>query len=207
MTSEQRNPKVDDYIAASETFARPVLAHLRDLIHRHCPEVAEAIKWGIPHFSYAGEIMCMLAAHSSHCSFTFWKEAIMTDPRLRANPGVPAVKRYMGKITSLGDLPDDTQLAAYLKEAMDLNEKGAKLPPREAKARQDIEIPERFAERLASKPAAQAVFESKSASFRKEYLTWIADAKTEGTRDKRIDEALAWIAEGKSRFWKYQKQR
>lgn len=207
MTSKQRNPKVDDYIATSEEFARPILAHLRDLIHRHCPDVVEAIKWGIPHFDYAGEMMCIFAAYKSHCSFTFWKEAIMSDARLRANPDLPAAKRYMGKITSLDDLPNDTQLAAYLKEAMDMNEKGIKLPPREAKTPQDIEIPDRFVERLASSPAAKAVFESKSASFRKEYLAWIADAKTEATREKRIDESLAWIAEGKGRFWKYQKQR
>jgi uncharacterized protein YdeI (YjbR/CyaY-like superfamily) len=202
MTTQNHDPAVDEYIANAQPFAQPILSHLRGLIHQHCPAVEEAIKWGLPHFDHAGEMMCILSSHKAHCSFSFWKESIMSDERLRANPELPAAKRFMGRITSLADLPGDEVLGALLQEAVALNEKGVKLPPREPKTPQDIAIPEAFAEQLAADPAAKAVFESKSPSFRKDYLVWITDAKTDATRDKRIAESLAWIAEGKGRFWR-----
>ena len=89
---------------------------------------------------------------------------------------------------------------------MALNENGVKL---EVKPKADkptvIEIPDYFSEKLAANPAAKEIFETKSASFRKDYLVWITDAKTEATRQKRMEESLEWIAEGKARFWKYEK--
>jgi len=69
----------------------------------------------------------------------------------------------------------------------------------------DLAMPDAFRERPDADPAAKAGFEGKPPSFRKEYLAWIADAKTDATRDKRIAEAMEWIAQGKGRFWKYQK--
>jgi uncharacterized protein YdeI (YjbR/CyaY-like superfamily) len=68
-----------------------------------------------------------------------------------------------------------------------------------------IEVPDYFSEKLAANPKAKEIFETKSASFRKNYLVWISDAKSEATRQKRMEESLAWIAEGKGRFWQYEK--
>ncbi|MDB5673233.1 MAG: hypothetical protein JWM65_215 [Sphingomonas bacterium] len=200
------NPKIDSYLANAEEFARPILTHLRALLHATCPDVVEEIKWGIPHFDYRGEMMCIFAAHQRHCSFTFWKDALMDDARLRANGDLPAAKRFMGKLTRLADLPPDNQLTGWIREAMSLNERGIKLPPRKSESpKPAVGIPEAFAQQLSANPAVKAIFDDKSASFQKEYNVWIGDAKTDATRDKRIEEALAWIAEGKGRFWKYAK--
>jgi uncharacterized protein YdeI (YjbR/CyaY-like superfamily) len=111
----------------------------------------------------------------------------------------------LGKMTLLSDLPSDKQLVAYIKEAMALNENGVKLAPRKSEKPKDIAIPNYFAKELAAKPKAKKIFDSKSDSFRKDYLVWITDAKTETTRQKRIEESMEWIAEGKGRFWKYEK--
>jgi uncharacterized protein YdeI (YjbR/CyaY-like superfamily) len=205
MSATQRNPKIDAYEAKLESFAKPMLAHLRELLRATCPEVTEEIKWGIPHFDYRGEMMCIFAGYKSHCSFSFWKDSLMSDPRLKANGDLPAAKRFMGKLTKLSDLPPDSDLVAWVQEAMSLNERGVKLAPRPASAPKSVDIPEAFAARLAANRSAQAIFDSKSASFQKEYNVWIGEAKTDATRDKRIEEALAWIAEGKGRFWKYAK--
>ena len=203
------NPQFDEYQEAAPDFAKPIMAHLRKLIHKQCPEVVEEIKWGIPHFDYKSEMLCIFAAYKEHCSFTFWKESLMSDARLVANPDLKAAKRFMGKLTSLSDLPPDSELIAFVQEAMVLNDKGVKLAVRhDAKSAKaaEIVIPDAFAEQLSRHEQANEVFQSKSPSFRKEYVVWIADAKTDQTRQKRIDESLEWIAQGKGRFWKYEKK-
>lgn len=206
MPVPNHNPKVDAYLDAAEEFAKPIFVHLRGLLHATCPEVVEEMKWGIPHFDYRGEMMGIFAAYKKHCSFSFWKDSLMADARLKANSDLPAAKRFMGKLTTIADLPSDNDLIAWIREAMSLNERGVKLPPRQSDGpKKEVGIPDAFAERLAQAPAIRAIFEGKSASFQKEYNVWIGEAKTEATRDKRIDEALAWIAEGKGRFWKYAK--
>lgn len=42
---------------AAGEFAQPILRHLRALVHRACPEVEEAVKWGRPVFLYRGRIL------------------------------------------------------------------------------------------------------------------------------------------------------
>jgi uncharacterized protein YdeI (YjbR/CyaY-like superfamily) len=202
------NQQVADYIAKSPAFAQPILEHLLQLIHDTCPEVKETVKWGIPHLDYKGEMMCILAAYKQHCSFTFWKAPLMRDPRLQENAGLEASMRFMGKIKSLSDLPPDAELVAFIKEAMVLNENGIKLKPQKPDKPETVkvlEVPDYFAEKLAANPAAKEIFETKPSSFQKDYLIWIIDAKTEATRQARMEQSLAWITEGKGRFWKYQK--
>jgi uncharacterized protein YdeI (YjbR/CyaY-like superfamily) len=193
---------VDAYAMQSEDFAKPILKHLRTLIHAACPDVVEDIKYGIPHFSYGGDYLCIFAAYKSHCSITLYKDALMNDARLKANSALPAAKRFMGKLTSVADLPADSDLTSWIKEAMSLNEKGVKLPPRASRTPKEVVMHSTFAAKLKSNPEIKAIFEGKSPSFRKEYNVWIGDAKTDATRDKRIEEALSWIADGKGRFWK-----
>lgn len=197
--------KVDAYAEQAEDFAKPILAHLRALIHATCPDAVEEIKWGIPHFDYKGEMLCIFAAYKKHCSFSFWKEALMNDARLKQNSGLAAAKRFMGHLTTLADLPSDGELTGWIQEAMLLNERGVKLPPRKTEGPKEVGIPAGFAAALAGRPEVKAIFDGKSASFQKEYNVWIGEAKTEATRAKRIEESLSWIAEGKGRFWKYGK--
>jgi uncharacterized protein YdeI (YjbR/CyaY-like superfamily) len=199
------NPQVEEYIAKSADFAKLILKHLQQLIHETCPDVVDAIKWGIPHFDYKGEMMCILAAYKNHCSFTFWKADLMTDKRLKENSKLKADKRFMGKLKTLEDLPKDKELIAFIKEAMLLNAKGGKLIIPKSDKPKVIETPDYFLKELAKNPKAKAVFESKSSSFRKEYAKWLIDAKTEDTKEKRTEQALEWIAEGKGRFWQYTK--
>ncbi|KAB7530368.1 hypothetical protein F8C76_02335 [Flagellimonas olearia] len=199
------NPKVDDYIAASEDFAKPILEHWRQLVHTTCPDVEEAIKWGIPHFDYKGDFMCVMASYKNHCSFTFIKAELMNDPRLKESKGQKPIQRFLGKITAISGLPPEKEFRAMLKEAMTLNEKGIKINPKKSEKTKIIEVPDYFVKELEANPKAKEVFESKSPSFRKNYLVWITGAKTEGTRQQRIKQSLEWISEGKDRFWQYKK--
>ncbi|MBW4888492.1 YdeI/OmpD-associated family protein [Mucilaginibacter sp. HMF5004] len=199
------NPTVDVYIDKAAAFAKPILAHWRQLIHNTCPDVDEAIKWGFPHFDYKGDFMCVIAAYANHCSFTFLKAELMNDARLKESKALKPIKRFLGKVTNLSDLPADDEFIALIKEAMVLNEKGIKVIVQKTDKPKVLEMPDYFSEKLAANPIAKEVFENKSDSFRKDYIIWITDAKTDATRQKRMEEAIAWIAEGKARFWKYEK--
>jgi uncharacterized protein YdeI (YjbR/CyaY-like superfamily) len=200
----QPDPNVDKYISDSADFARPILEHWRQLVHATCPGVVEAIKWSIPHFDYQGDFMCVMTSYKSYCSFTFLKAPLMSDPRLSKSKEQKPVQRFLGKITKLSDLPADDEFIALLKEAMHLNESGAKLVRPKADPK-ELETPAYFLSQLDANPKAKEIFESKSPSFRKNYVVWITDAKTEATRQKRIDQSLEWIAEGKGRFWQSEK--
>ncbi len=201
------NSAVDAYIANSEDFAKPILEHWRQLIHENCPDAEETIKWSFPHFDYKDDNMFVVASYKNHCSFTFLKAELMTDPRLKANKNLKPIQGFLGKISKIGDLPPDGEFIAMLKEAMRLNEEGIKIKRNkpESDKPKALETPDYLLAALASTPKAKEVFESKSNSFRKEYIVWITDAKTDETRKKRISEALEWISEGKGRFWKHQK--
>jgi hypothetical protein len=70
-----KDPRIDAYIAKSAKFARPILKHLRALVHAGCPDVVETIKWSMPHFDYKG-VLCGMAAFKEHCAFGFWNRAL-----------------------------------------------------------------------------------------------------------------------------------
>jgi hypothetical protein len=199
------DPDVALYVAAMPDFARPIYGHLRQLIIQTCPDATVAIKWSHPHFALAGDHLCIFAAYPRHVSFTFYKQEVMTDPRLRANPGLPAAKRFMGQIKHLSDLPDNATLTAMLTEAAQLNMTSARLPDRAPQNPGPQDMHPAFAAALQANPAAQAVFAAKTESFCKDYHLWINSAKTNATRDARIAQAVGWIAEGKRRFWQYDK--
>jgi uncharacterized protein YdeI (YjbR/CyaY-like superfamily) len=201
-----KNEQVDAYIEKSAPFARPILKHVRSLVHRACPGVVEAIKWSFPNFNYKGSILCSMAAFKQHCTFGFWLSAQMQDPEnILATTGRDSMGN-LGHLRSVDDLPKDDILIQYLKHAMTLIESGVKLAKKQpAAAAKIIEIPDYFTNVLATNEKARLHFESFAYSHKKEYIEWISEAKTEATRNKRIATALEWIAEGKGRNWKYER--
>ena len=201
------NKSIDAYIAKSNDFAKPILNHLRELIHNACPDVEEKIKWSMPFFDYKGEMMCHMASFKQHCAFGFWKGSIMKDPVLRETAASEAAMGHLCRITSLKDLPPDKKIIAWIKEAMLLNDNGIKLPPKEKPgATKVLVVPDYFAKALSKNKKAKQMFDAFSPGKKKEYIVWITEAKTEDTRNKRMETAIEWIAEGKARNWKYEKK-
>ena len=202
----KKDPRIDAYISKSQEFAKPILEHLRGLVHKACPEVEETIKWGFPHFDYKG-IMCHMASFKQHCTFGFWKASLMKDKNLMANAKSESAMGHLGRITSLKDLPKDKVLISYIKEAKKLNDDGLSLPMESsAKEKKEIVVPEYFMKALKKNKASLKTFDNFSPSHRKEYIGWITEAKTDETRSKRIETAIEWLAEGKPRDWKYVKK-
>ena len=196
------DPWVDAYIERSAEFAQPILKHIRALVHEVCPDVEEKKKWSFPHFDYKG-MLCSMAAFKEHCAFGFWKQSLIeTD----AFPAERNAMGSFGRITKLADLPDDATMKKLIADAIKLNDAGIKVnKSTPAFEKKEPVIPGVLLEALAQNEKAAETFNAFPPSCRKEYAEWIADAKTDATRDKRLATTLEWLAEGKRRNWKYEK--
>ena len=196
----RRDPRVDAYIAKSADFAKPILEHIRAVVHEACPEVEETTKWSVPHFDYKG-MMCGMAAFKQHCTFGFWKGSLVLGGDKKDVDGMG----QFGKLQKVSDLPSKKVLKGYIKKAMQLNDEGVK-PERATRSKKpDIPVPDYMRAALRRNRKAQSTFDAFSPSHRREYIEWITEAKSDATRERRLETALEWLSEGKSRHWKYQR--
>ena len=67
------DPRIDAYIERQAEFARPILEHLRAILHAACPDGEETLKWSSPSFLYKGKILAGFAAFKAHATFGFWR--------------------------------------------------------------------------------------------------------------------------------------
>lgn len=197
----ERSPLVDAYIARSQPFARPILEHLRDVVHATCPEAVEEMKWSMPHFTYHG-MLAGMAAFKEHCTFGFWKGKLIMEQDEMSREAMG----HFGCIRRLDDLPSKRTLAGYVRKAMKLNEEGVKVPrkPRPGAAR-PVTVPDDLAAALRRNRKARIAFETFSPSHRREYIEWITEAKRAETRERRLATTIEWLEEGKPRHWRYAK--
>ena len=194
------DPRVDAYIKKAKPFAQPILNHLRELVHRAVPEVEETMKWSSPHFDYKG-MFCGIAAFKEHVGFGFWKAALL-EKHLPGPGGLSSAGQF-GKIASLADLPTDKELTRILKIAKKLNDDEVKAPPMRKGPRPALKAPADLLAALAKNKQARATFDGFPPGQRREYIAWVTEAKQAATRETRIKTAVAWMAEGKVRNWKY----
>ncbi|MEP6766075.1 MAG: YdeI/OmpD-associated family protein [Gemmatimonadaceae bacterium] len=200
----KHDKRFDLYIRNSAEFAQPILKHIREVMHEACPEVEETMKWSFPHFDYQG-VMASMGAYKAHATFGFWKGSLIVGSTEKSADA----HGQFGRLTTVKDLPSKKVLTGYIKQAMMLNEAGVKVvKPVKTAAKKSTtapKLPPAFAVALNANRKALDSFDAFSPSQRTEYSSWIADAKSDATRDRRLEQALEWIAEGKSRHWKYQK--
>jgi uncharacterized protein YdeI (YjbR/CyaY-like superfamily) len=183
------------------------MEHIRKLIHKTCTDVTETIKWGMPSFEYKGPFIGF-AAFKKHFALGFWKAALMKDSKILTGKDAKGSMGNLGRIESINDLPKDTVLVKWIKEAMKLNDDGVKFVRAEKPKheRKEYTMPDYFQKELNKNKKANQTFDGFSPSHKREYLEWIIEAKSVDTRNKRMETAIEWLTEGKSRNWKYQKK-
>ncbi len=208
MPEPQFDPRVDAYIEKSAPFAQPILTHLRELMHRACPRATEAMKWSMPFFLQQGIILANMAAFKQHCAFGFWgpeMKKVLDKDGLNSSEAMGT----LGRIASLKDLPSEKSLLAYMRHAADLVESGQRTKslerPKKPAKKKPVSVPPALAAALKKNKIAANAFAEFSPSCRREYCEWIAEAKRPETMQKRLQQAMALIAQGKPRNWKYEK--
>lgn len=195
----KKDPRVDVYIDRSQEFAKPILMHLRKLVHEACPDVNETLKWSMPAFEYKG-ILCGFAAFKQHATFGFWKHSLLNLDKQYENTAMGS----FGRLQSLKDLPSDAKIKKLIKEAMRLNDEGITVKRKPATQKKELVVPAVLLEALARNDKAADTFNNFPPSCKKEYVQWIEEAKTEPTREKRLATTIEWLSEGKRRNWKYE---
>ena len=201
LTMPSTDPRVDAYIAKSADYAKPILTRVREMVHAACPDVQETIKWGSPFFDYKGQMMCAIAAFKQHCALIFWKASLIDG----LPPNGDKSRGSFGRITSMKELPTKTQFNGFIKAAMKLNDAGITVKRPKAGSKPEAKVPKELAAALAKSKKATAAFEKFPPGQKREYCDWVSEAKREDTRAKRVAQAIEWIAEGKTRNWKYER--
>lgn len=196
--------RIDAYIDKAQPFARPILAHVRALVHKAVPDAEETIKWSMPHFVVNGKNLAGMAAFKAHASFGIW-HGLEPEAHAEKEGQKKEGMGSFGKLTSLNDLPDEKELIERLQKGADLIRSGAKTgTPKPKKAPKPLPAtPQDLQAALDHNAAAGAVWANFAPSHKREYIDWITEAKREETRTKRLAQAMEWIAEGKQRNWKY----
>jgi len=192
------DPRIDAYIAKAAPFAQPILTHIRERVHAVAPEAEETLKWSMPSFTVDGKILLSMAAFKAHATVGFWRGQ---DLGLEASHEAMG---QLGKLTSVADLPPDDEFDALIRKGVEL----ARTAPAPRKTKHEpkpapVMHPD-FVKALAANPNAKAVLDGFPPSAQRDYLEWIAEAKQDATRAKRIATAVEWLSEGKRRHWKYQ---
>jgi uncharacterized protein YdeI (YjbR/CyaY-like superfamily) len=194
-----RDPRIDAYVAKAQPFAQPILEHFRTRVHAMLPDVEETVKWSMPAYTLGGKIVLITAAFKAHLALNFWR-----GQELRGDGANADAMGQFGKIKSLADLPPDKELDRLIREAAELA-KSAPAPRKTKHAPKPAPgLHPEFAAALAKAPQAKAVLDSFPPSAQRDYFEWIAEAKQDATRQKRIATAIEWLGEGKRRHWKYQ---
>ncbi len=196
--------RVDKYIAEAGEFARPILLKVRKAMHKSSNKFEETIKWGAPCWEQSG-LVAGVGAFKSHVRLSFFKGELMQDSENLFDRGGGCA---LGSIqwSDVKEMPTQAVLVKYIKQAIQLNESGLKPAGKRGGRRdkKDLKIPAYFLKAVKKDKEAWATFDKFSYTHQKEYVEWVEGAKREATREKRLATTLEWLAEGKSKNWKYQ---
>ncbi len=200
------DPRIDLYISKAPPFAQPILEYIRDVVHEACPEVVETLKWQQPFFCHTnGKVVVFAGAFKQHLRFGIWNAEAAASLREAAGHDKGATGSTV-IIRSLKDLPTKAKMIASFRKAWkDAGEGKTVMRRRDYQTpKPPLEVPADLAAALKKSRPAQAVFDKFSPSCKREYITWITEARQQATRDRRLAQAIEWIAEGKQRNWKYE---
>jgi uncharacterized protein YdeI (YjbR/CyaY-like superfamily) len=169
------------------------LQRLRDFLAE--TELVEEMKWSMPAYTLNGKNVAMLAAFVNHFSLSFFKGAILDDPKgLLVKAGENTQESRQLRFTSMDAIEahaDD--IRAIIASAVDAERRGLKVE----RVRQEIDACEELNARFDAHPALRTAFEALTPGRQRAYHLHFNQAKQSQTRSNRIAKWEANILEGK----------
>ena len=187
----QRAKNVEEYFEINSNWKKE-LQFLRDIIQK--TELEECIKWGAPTYTINGKNVVGLGAFKSHIGIWFFNGALLADEKkllINAQEGKTQAMRQM-RFSSLNEMNEKTILY-YLEEAIQNQKEGRSISPRRNK---EFELPVELKSALDNNANVSAKFSELTNYKQKEYAEYIAEAKRESTKMKRLEKIITMIEQG-----------
>ena len=186
------SPKVDAFLRRQKTWQKE-FTKLREIIGA-C-DLTEDLKWGQPCYSHDGKNVILMHGFKEYCAVLFPKGVLLKDPKgvlVQQTKNVQASRQI--RFTSLADVVKTKKtLEAYIREAIEVEKAGLKVPLKRTK---DFEMPEEFESKLEKSAALKEAFETLTPGRQRGYLLYFAQAKQAKTREERVAKHTPRILEG-----------
>ena len=187
------NPKVDFYFSKARKW-REELEQLR-MIVLDCGLIEE-LKWGVPCYTYQKKNIVLIHVFKEYCALLFHKGALLKDPKgilIQQTENVQAARQIRftntGEVIKLGHT-----LKAYIKQAIEVEKAGLKIPMKEAT---DFEMVEEFKVKLKELPALKTAFHALTPGRQRGYLLHFSAPKQSKTRESRVEQCIPLILSGR----------
>ena len=116
--------EIDKFINDLTDWRGKWIKQFRALILKTVPEVTEDWKWGVPVWTYKGNVVAS-GVFKDHVKLNFFKGASLSDPKHLFNAGLEA-KGSRGIDISEGDKLDEPALKELIRAAVIFNASGGK---------------------------------------------------------------------------------
>lgn len=191
---------VEDYLARHEQWLTPLI-QFREILLK--TELEESIKWGAPVYSLDGKNVVGLGAFKSYVGLWFFQGAFLKDEQkvlVNAQEGKTKAQRQLRYSSEQGI--DYGLVKSYVEEAIRNQKAGKEIKP---DTNRPLEIPEELQQALNSDKELDSAFEKFTDGKKREFTDYIAQAKQQSTRIKRVDKVIPMVKNGIGLNDKYRK--
>ncbi|MCL2448980.1 MAG: YdeI/OmpD-associated family protein [Polyangiaceae bacterium] len=155
----------------------------------------EGLKWGVPCYALDGKNVALIHGFKEYCAILFVKGALLRDPKgilIQQTRNVQAGRQI--RFTSVEEVTRiEKTLKAYVREAIEIERAGLKVPLKET---EDYELPEEFESKLAANAKLKAAFAALTPGRQRAYIFHFAQPKLSKTRAARVEKHIPRILEG-----------
>jgi len=194
----KRAKSVDEYIADAGSW-KSELKRLREILQS--TELEENIKWGGPCYTYNGKNVVGMAGFKSYFGLWFHQGALLKDQKkvlMNAQEGRTKALRQWRMQTARDIKP--TIIKSYVREAIKLAEEGKQIAPAR---RKPLVVPPELKKALGANKQASEKFKNMRLGQQREYADYIADAKREDTKLRRLEKIMPMFKAGSGLHDKY----
>jgi len=159
------------------------------------------VKWGAPTYTYDGKNLIAIGGFKHHFGLWFFQGALLADKKkllVNAQQGKTKAMRQM-RFESATEI-NQKAIEAYIKEAIGLVKKGVEIKPERKKV---MAMPEELEAAFRKQRKAKASFDKLTPGRQREYAEYVATAKQDATRLRRVEKILPMIEAGVGLHDKY----
>ncbi|MDD9891305.1 MAG: YdeI/OmpD-associated family protein [Gammaproteobacteria bacterium] len=190
MAASEDKKKIDAYLKKHERWNSQLNAARKVL---NSTDLAETVKWGMPHYTYDKKILVGLAGFKNHCAIWFHQGVFLKDKaRKLVNAQEGTTKGLRQWRFEEGDKVDTGLLKSYAVESINNHKAGKKITP----AKKKLLIPKELAAALEKSARLKKNFAALTPGKQKEYAEHIGSDKQEKTRMARLEKIMLRINAG-----------